>query len=72
MSVENEAPFGGGSDGLITAVVTGSATLQAKGANGVWVNVPDGAVSDTVFSFHAPPGSIWRFTGMTGTAAVFS
>lgn len=72
MAVLNEVPFPGGSRGIITAVVTGAATLQAKSAADTWVAVPDGAVTDTVFSFRAPAGSIFRFTGMTGTVALFS
>jgi len=71
MSVTNEEAFPGALKGVITAVITGAATLEAKGADGSWVAVPDGAVTDTVFSFHAPFGSIFRFTGMTGTAAIF-
>jgi hypothetical protein len=72
MSVENEQPFPGGARGVITAVVVGDATLQAKGADGSWVNVPDGNVGDTVYSFFAPTGSVWRFTGMTGSVEIFS
>lgn len=71
MAVINEQPFPGSPTGVLTFVVTGAATLEAKGADGSWVAVPDGAVADTVFSINAPFGSAFRFSGMTGTVAVF-
>lgn len=71
MSVENEQPFPGSPTGTLTIVVVGPAVLEAKGADGSWVAVPDGAQTDTVFSVNAPFGSIFRLTGMSGPAAVF-
>lgn len=72
MQVVEDEEFSGSDTGFVTAVVTGDATLQARSAAATWVAVPDGAVSDTVFTFHAPVGSVWRFTSMTGTVMLFS
>jgi hypothetical protein len=72
MVVVEDEVFSGSDTGFVTAVITGDATLEARSAAGTWIEVPDGAVTDTVFTFHAPVGSVWRFTSVTGTVMLFS
>ena len=69
--VENNVEFSGAKESQMVVVVTGSATLQAKAANGTWVNVPDGALTDTVQCIVAPFDAIFRFTSVTGTVVVY-
>lgn len=70
MNVTNNQAFTGGGkgNGVATVVLTNGGQLQAQGADGTWVDVPDG--SGTVFSFYIEPGISYRLTGITGSEKV--